>query len=295
MAMATIMEQCLYPLAGKTKLKRWEIKMLINFSKKIFWCLFFSFFLTNLANASLLIKPFRAVLNEKTRTAEITLLNNSKETKTYNILWEDKIQTPQGGYENIENYQFSASEFIRHSPRKVTIAPGEYQKIKLRLRMPKDLPEGEYRSHLMMKAVANSHLPEIDDSNTKGMKMVIYPQLSFTIPIMVRKGKLETSASINSIEVEQGKDNKPALNVQLSHTGDYSSYGSLFAYMKMGNSKVEQIGEAHNVALFRETKKRKANIQLQIPSIPKGAVVQVLYKGADEFEGKILDKAAIRY
>ncbi|MDZ7923757.1 MAG: hypothetical protein U5M23_06785, partial [Marinagarivorans sp.] len=69
----------------------------------------------------------------------------------------------------------------------------------------------------------------------------------------------------------------------------------LYAYMKVGSGATEEIGKSHNIALFRETSQRIVNIPLQVQDIPRGAVVQVLYKGDDEFEGKVLGKAAIRY
>ena len=76
---------------------------------------------SHLSYANLLIKPFRAVLDEDTRTAEITLLNSSTEVKTYNIQWEEKLQTTNGGYTDVSENALSASKFIRHSPRQVTI------------------------------------------------------------------------------------------------------------------------------------------------------------------------------
>lgn len=248
---------------------------------------------SHLSHANLLIKPFRAVLDKDTRTAEITLLNSSTEIKTYNIQWEEKLQTASGGYTDVSESQFSASDFIRHSPRQVTIKPGEYQKIKLRLRMPKTLAPGEYRSHLMMKAIAS--LPKINDKDTKGMKVQIIPQLSFSIPIIVRNGVVNSKTEITSLNIKKDKKDKQSIAVMLSHEGDYSTYGSLYAYMKVGNQKTQQIGEAHNIAVFRESKQRQANIILQVPSIPKGAVVQVLYKGDDEFDSQILAKAAMRH
>lgn len=259
--------------------------------------LFVFVFISSSASANLLIKPFRVVMDEKNRTAEVTLLNNSDSTKTYNIGWVEKQQSPEGGYIDLEDETpLSASPYIRHSPRKVTIKPKEYQKIKLRLKMPANMKSGEYRSHLMMKVVESAQpKPVVEDEPTKGMKIQIIPQLSFSIPVMIRKGASNTASEIKAISVVKDDKNMPQIDVLLQHSGDYSSYGSLYAYMKVGGGKTQEIGEAHNIAIFRETSARKARIKLQVPQIPKGAVVQVLYKGDDEFEGKILGKAAIRY
>ena len=253
--------------------------------------------LSNLAQASLMIKPTRVVMDERNRSAEVTLLNNSTTTKTYRILWEEKSQKVSGAYKKLENYEFSASTFIRHSPRKVTIKPGEYQKIKLRVKMPRDLADGEYRSHLLMKVTEDNvdFSQYMNGKEVKGTSAIIIPRLSFSIPVLVRKGKLETKSDITSITLTKNKEGKDIIKADLAHTGDFSSFGNVSAYMKTQSGKAQKIGEANNIALFRGTAKRTIEIPLQVTSIPKGAIIQVLYKGDDEFEGQILGKAAIRH
>ena len=259
-------------------------------------CIFVAVVLpAQLTYASLMIKPSRVVLDERNRTTEVTLLNSSDTTKVYHIEWEEKKQTTAGSYIDVDSStnEFKASSMISHSPRKVTIKPGEYQKIKLRADIPRDLAEGEYRSHLLMRVVNDEVAPT--DDGAKGQKLVIIPLLSFTIPVMVRKGPPKTTSEITSIQQKINKDGQKQLQVNLKHQGDYSSYGNLYAYMKVGTSSTEKIGEIHNIALFRETSQRIVNIPLHTQDIPKGAIIQVLYKGEDEFEGKILGKAAMRY
>lgn len=248
------------------------------------------------AEASLMIKPSRVVLDERTRSAEVTLLNSSSRTKEYHIEWQEKRQTTSGSYIDIDtgDNPFPASRFIRHSPRKVTIEAGKYQRIKLRLKLPGNTPPGEYRSHLLMRVVNDVTQADFDENKKDGQTLNIIPLLSFSIPVMVRVGSLDTETEITSIAVKNVK-NKKQLQVNVSHNGMHSSFGNLFAYMKVGNGKVTKIGEKHSIALFRETKNRITNIPITVPEIPPGAIVQVLYQGEDEFEGQILGKAAIRY
>ncbi|MDZ7923746.1 MAG: DUF916 domain-containing protein, partial [Marinagarivorans sp.] len=189
--------------------------------------LFSLIFFANGVSANLLIKPFRVVLDEKTRTAEVTLLNNSDETKTYSIGWEEKQQNSNGSYMDLTSATpFSATPYISHSPRKVTIKPGEYQKIKLRLKMPANMKDGEYRSHLQMKVSENARAPATESAPVKGMQIQIIPQLSFTIPVMIRKGPNNVKSEINYIKVTKNNKDKQQVDVMLQRTGDYSSYGS---------------------------------------------------------------------
>jgi len=249
--------------------------------------------------ASLMITPTRVVLDEKNRTAEVTLLNTTTTTKVYRIQWVEMRQTEMGGYKKIEAptaSDFIASDMIRHSPRKVTIKPREYQRIKLSLRLPKGLPDGEYRSHLKMKVTDTGVTADDIPFDGEGAKLRLIPKLSFTIPVVVRKGVIDTSTDIESVRLEVQGAKGPELKVDVVHKGEFSSFGNLIAYMKANNrSEVVKIGETHNIALFRETKLRKVTIPLQINSVPSGAVVQVVYEGDDEFEGQQLGTAAFTY
>lgn len=252
------------------------------------------------AQAVLMITPFRVVLDEKTRTAEVTLLNTTEVTNVYRMSWQDKEQTSLGSYVNVEmaeENKHGVSEMVRQSPRKVTIEPGKYQRIRLRLRIPSDLPDGEYRSHLVMKMVDEDVKKKEEVREEVNEVMVrLTAKMSFSIPIMVRKGQNNSTASISTMDLDTSEPNKPKLTVGLAHSGEYSSYGSVKVYMKNGaRGDVVEIADVGNVALFRETALRELTVPLTVSSIPRGAVVQVVYEGEDEYESEQLATAAFTY
>ena len=115
------------------------------------------FVLTGLqiAQADLFISPLRIVFDDATNAAEVILVNQSVETKTYRISWVEKIALPDGTYEDFEpDPEFiGASSLVRFSPRQVTLGPREVQQIRLSLNREADLPSGEYRSHLTFTEV----------------------------------------------------------------------------------------------------------------------------------------------
>ena len=252
------------------------------------------------AQAVLMITPFRVVLDEKTRTAEVTLLNTTEVANVYRMSWQDKEQTGLGSYINVEmpeENNHGVSEMVRQSPRKVTIEPGKYQRIRLRLRMPSDLPDGEYRSHLVMKMVEDDIKKKKEVAEKVNSVIVkLTAKVSFSIPIMVRKGQNNSVASISTMDLDASEPNNPKLTVGLAHSGEYSNYGSVKVYMKNGAAgDVVEIGDVGNVALFRETKLRELTVPLKVPNIPRGAIVQVVYEGEDEYESEQLATAAFTY
>mgnify|MGYP002700388776 CR=1 FL=1 len=263
------------------------------------WIVFGLFLVAGNAQANLLITPTRVVFDERNRNAEVTLLNASDTTKVYQILWKEMQQTSDGGYrETVDSTDEhkTASSMIRHSPRKVTIEPGKYQRIKLRYRMPTDLADGEYRSHLMMKVTdVGNDLSGLTHEG-KGAKLMLIPKLSFTIPILVRKGEVNPVTDIAGVTLNTQNSEGPKLVIDVSRTGMHSSYGKIFAYMKATHaSQVQKIGEVHNIALFPETTVRTVKMPLQVKSVPPGAILQVVYEGDDEFEGQQLGTAAFTY
>lgn len=249
--------------------------------------------------ASLMITPTRVVMDERQRTAEVTLLNTTTSTKVYRILWQELKQTELGGYEELETPTDKdpiASNMIQYSPRKVTIEPGKYQRIKLRLRLKGDLPDGEYRSQLMMKVTDVGVNPDSLEKEIDGAHLFLIPKLSFSIPVMVRKGVNNSATEIVSVDLNTQNVDEAKMLVDVSHSGDFSSFGNVYVYMKpTAGSQVEKIGQVHNIALFRETKKRTVTIPLTVTQVPTGAVIQVVYSGEDEYEGQQLGTAAFTY
>ena len=249
--------------------------------------------------ASLMITPTRVVMDEKNRTAEVTLLNTTTSTKVYRILWQELQQTSIGGYIELQGEgenEYMSSDMIQYSPRKVTIKPGKYQRIKLRLRMKGDMAEGEYRSHLVMKVTDVGVDPQSLEKNIDGAHMFIIPKLSFSIPVVVRKGANNSETQIVSVDLNTQNVDEAKMVVDISHKGEFSSFGNIYVYMKAnGGSQVEKIGESHNIALFRETERRTVTIPLRVSNVPAGAVIQVVYGGEDEYEGTQLGTAAFTY
>jgi len=254
-----------------------------------------------ISRADLMITPTRVVFEEGVRTSEVTLVNRSTETKTYRIELQNKIQDDKGGYSDISADAAypgnSAIDFLRYSPRVVTIEPGKYQKIKLNLRLPGSIAAGEYRVHLAMRAIS-SKVTKSSTSTESGMKTQISPKMSFSIPIIVRHGTAGMETKVSGVELlpKSAQLASPNLDIILARTGDVSAYGTISAYMKLPNSsQVQQIGKLSNVSVYTEVASRHVLVPLWIDSIPSGAVVQVTYQGDEEYEGRTLGQAAFKY
>ncbi len=103
------------------------------------------------------ISPKRVIIADKQRAATITILNRSNKTMVYNFEWQRRAQQPNGKIkrldegENVAGYK-PAEDYIVFSPRRVILKPGKKQRLRLLVRRPSDMAEGEYHSHFLIKA-----------------------------------------------------------------------------------------------------------------------------------------------
>ena len=241
--------------------------------------------------ADLLISPVRVVLNERDRSASVTLINSGNETRAYRISWSKKIALPQGGYRDLtpeEDAQYAGLErMVRISPKQVSLAPQQRQTIKLLLRNPGNLTDGEYRSHLTFTALP----PNTERSSPKNQTSIeLKMLLSYTMPVLYRKGTVRVSPSMEQLSLVTHKDTgRTDIQITLKHDDLYSTSGRLIAYWTPEGGQQRQVGLLNGYNLYPEVK--TANIGLPWPSFKlEPGTLNVRYEGQQEFSGYLLSE-----
>jgi P pilus assembly chaperone PapD len=103
----------------------------------------------------LLVAPTRIVLDGRKGT-EIVLNNIGEEPATYRVSVEFRRMTPDGALEDVTQptaADKSAEDMLIYAPRRVTLAPHQPQAIRIAARPPQGLADGEYRVHLLFRAI----------------------------------------------------------------------------------------------------------------------------------------------
>jgi P pilus assembly chaperone PapD len=252
------------------------------------------------ANADLLITPLRAVFQDRERSTIVTLINTGEKTNTYRIGWKLlKMKEGIGGYEPVETFtdrdgnNLAADKMVRFSPRQVTIEPQGRQRIRLSLRRPGDLADGEYRAHLTFTRLAKIPQNTGADENIRGQQMMLHANIAFSIPVIVRHGNIQAVATLENPEFmvppPNAGDQRTLLMVDIKSASKFSSYGRLRAYWKKPNGKEEQVGILNNIAVFPEVDVRRVGIPMEKPRL-NGGSVRIVYEGMDEYSGVIFDE-----
>ncbi len=267
--------------------------------------LIFTISTTTASYADLLITPVRVVLEGKDRSAVVTLVNTSDKVRTYRMGWKKMRMSELGQYSDIEgaaadDFEMRAqrmTEMIKFSPRQVTIEPGGRQRIRLSLRRPETLAEGEYRAHMQFERLPE---PRELDANNRGVKFDLQINLGFTIPVIFKNGSYEADAKIAEkieyVPAEPGAKNGPLIRMTLERSGAGSVYGRVLVKSSGGAKK--ELGVLNNVAIFQEMGKRIIEVPLDVKnpdvhSIRPGSQLRVSFEGDGEFRGRTWDEKVL--
>ena len=205
----------------------------------------------------LLVAPTRIVLDGG-RGTEIILNNIGDDVATYRISVELRRMTPDGVLHDVTEPNAAeqlAQSMISYAPRRVTLAPREPQTIRISARAPKDIPDGEYRVHLLFRAVPPP-TPVAPTKEVKGVAFQLTPIYGVTIPVIARFGNLTAQAGIADVKLTR-QDGKPAVSVQLTRNGDRSTFGEV-RVLKAGIK--DPIAVQRGIAIYTDVGERSLTI-----------------------------------
>jgi P pilus assembly chaperone PapD len=209
----------------------------------------------------LLVAPTRIVLDGG-RGAEIVLNNIGEEPATYRVSVEFRRMAVDGTIEDVAQptaAEKAAADMIIYAPRRVTLAPHEPQSIRIAARPPQGLPDGEYRVHMLFRAIppATPVAQASAASEQKGLRFQLTPIYGVTIPVIVRLGNLQATAGVANVHLDKGSDGKPMIALDLTRAGSRSTFGEV-RVLKSGVKDPIALQKA--VAVYTELSTRHLDI-----------------------------------
>lgn len=199
------------------------------------------------------------------RAEVVRVTNNSNTQKSYRIKLVNFKQNADGSYSDIEKTLSGnpfAEPYISFSPHETTLAPGQTQTVRLVRKPMAAAAEGEYVSHLLIR-----ELPEKTASKQQvgggELKIDIKALYGVTIPVIIDKGNLNSSAAISSVSAGNN-----FVSVTVKRNGNRSFWGNLI--VKNGT---KEIGRINGFKIFMTTPERRIKIPLSEKIVSGGQVV----------------------
>ena len=218
----------------------------------------------------LLVAPTRLVFEGNSRSAEITLVNVGPAAATYRISLIHLQMNEAGELTEVEEPPPGmkvADGLLRFSPRQVFLEPNVAQTIRIQLRKPADLEPGEYRSHMLFRAVPPPEVMSGDPEapSGQGISIRLIPIYGVSIPVIVRHATEDSSARLSDVKVEPPAQNLPAGSViaLLTRTGQESVYGNLKVIHQSPGGEAREVGYIGGIAVYPPVERRAVRVPLR--------------------------------
>ena len=248
------------------------------------------------ASAGIMIYPKYLSLDDKTKSAEVTLINSSAlESSNYRVTLSYKKQNPDGSYTEVTEEELpadSVTKLLRYSPRSVMLKPSQSQTVRVLKRIPEGLEPGDYVGYITFTEVLLEKAATKENLDPKAFSVKLTPIPSFSIPIFVRY-KLKENAPV-SLETKGlvTKEGITSLSVVMKRQEQAKSKGPRL--VARGDLSVwdgdQMIGYIKGRYMLPATDTLETQIPLYIPDAitNKEGQKENKYLTADELKGKTL-------
>ena len=266
------------------------------------------------AAADLNVSPKRVVLGADARAAAIYVFNRGDAPASYSIGLVDRAMTPDGQIRALNDPTLqkdapntaarlkSAQALLTYTPRRVTLAPGESQIVRLRVNRPTDLAPGEYHTHLTVTALPpeDSGLTAEQAAGPAATQVItkINTLFSISIAVIVRNGPADVQGGIDSMTYAVGPSTDPktpgarqaVLSLDLVRKGASSLYGDVEVRPAKAPKSAPALGLVRGVGVYGEIDRR--TVQVALAQIPKsGDRLDITFRDDDTKPGQALATA----
>lgn len=244
------------------------------------------------------ILPRKIFIDDRQRSAEITILNLGQQQSHVRLTMISYRQKEDGTYEDLGETPlspvFSPEKDVRVSPKQFTLPAGGRQKIRIAIQRPADLPDGEYRFHVKAISFDDEDF-SVHRQPAKGNSVALKMNVAVVIPVVVRKGALTTAAKIENVSflsAAQAAQGQPALAFDLVRKGTAGVMGTVRVMQaQAGESAPKQIGIVSNLNVFSEVAKR--HVQVPLNEVPKEGTISLVYTN-DYGDKGIIDEVVLQ-
>jgi len=238
--------------------------------------------------AALELYPHRLFLDERHRSAQVSVFNRSDQPQTYRVTVADaeinrlgdlELKSPVQPAEGERGYY--GADLLRYYPRQMRLAPGEEQVIRVMARFPQSLKEGEYRAYLAVQTMPSAQEEEAftepaEDGQTS---VEIQTLFAITIPVAITYGRPEASVALQSVRRVETESGASQLEVAVGRRGERGVYGSLEIYPADGEEPLDTLQRA---VVPSSLDQRLFRLEVPDAAVQPGDRLRVVYRAFEE-------------
>lgn len=267
------------------------------------------------ARVNLNITPKRLTFSRSTRPASVYVFNQGNRPATVDVSLVERVMLPTGEIKTLDDALndadakpvaerlHSARGLVVATPRRVMLAPGKGQTIRLRVTPAPNAEAPEYRSHLTVATVppreAGLTAEDAAGNRSGELSFRLTAVFGLSIPVILRTGAPDVRADIRNVRLDEEMISPngvgparptPILAFDLVRLGGNSLFGNIEIRAAAGRKDV--VGLARGVGVYPEIETRTVRIPLQRSPVA-GETLDVTFIDDDQTPGRVVARAAL--
>lgn len=242
------------------------------------------------------ISPKRLVFDGASRATTVFIFNRGTAPASYRIDLIDRAMTEDGQIQAVEELAKnpvnapliaklkSSASMIQYTPRRVTIAPGGTQTVRLRLLRPTELTDGEYRTTLTVSTLPPEDVgltaEQAVQTEKDQLAVKVVSLFGVSIPVIVRQGPHDAVAKLQEPTLTGNK-----LRFVITRQGSGSVYGNV--EVRRDSLEGAVIGMVKGIGVYGEIDRREMEIPLEA-AVAVNAPLFLVYRDDDTDPGKVI-------
>jgi len=232
-------------------------------------------------NLGLSVAPIQMIFAPRQTIQTFTVSNRSANTTLHRLNLSDEVMQENGSLATqAEGFEYSAKKMIRFSPNEITLGPGESQIVRVMIRRPADLKDGDYHTHVMFEEQLTETDKREGGLDAEGQfKTNLKTLLTLGIPVIVQHGKIERNLEMVGLvgfaqKLEDG--NYSPFEIHFKRQGNATGVG----YITLKDPNGQNIMAPRSVSVYRERDEVKMTSQAtEYGQTYKGPATLTLYAG----------------
>lgn len=267
------------------------------------------------ARINLTITPKRLTFDRSTRSATVFVYNQGNAPATVDVQLVERVMLPSGEIETLDQALADAATkpvvvrlrtargLVAATPRRIALAPGRGQTVRLRVTPPPNADVPEYRSHLTVSTVPPREAGlTVDDAAARRpgeLSLRLNAVFGLSIPVIIRSGTPDVRADIRNVRLDEEliaragvatTDPTPIMAFDLARLGGNSLYGNIEIRSASGGDDL--IGVARGVGVYPEIDSRMIRIPLRRRPAA-GEALEVTFVDDDLTPGRVVARATL--
>lgn len=269
------------------------------------------------ARINLTITPKRLTFNRATRSASVYVYNQGNRPATVDVQLIERVMLPSGEIRTLENALAdaatkpvadrlrSARGLVVATPRRISLAPGRGQTVRLRVTAPVTTEASEFRSHLTVSTVppreAGLTAEDAAAQRPGELSFRLNAVFGLSIPVIIRTGTPDVRADIRNVRFDEEMispdgvappSRTAILAFDLARVGSSSLFGNVEIRSAAGGAEV--VGLARGVGVYPEIDSRAVRIPLRRAPVP-GEALDVTFVDDDLTPGRVIARATLTH